>query len=124
MDSTRCEYRERIWLDEGNLVHPSWPGPTQLVSNSLSLSQWITAYCGCAFNHKKPLIFIHVYTSLPLSLHTAPSAPGDFRVVSSTSSSLSLSWGLPDPLNGQLAAYELRYGEEEEFDDNQQIRSV
>ena len=42
----------------------------------------------------------------------APSAPGNFRVTSSSSSTLSLTWDIPDPLNGQLAAYELRYTDE------------
>lgn len=43
---------------------------------------------------------------------TAPSAPGNFRVTSSSSSSLSLAWEIPNPLNGQLAAYELHYTDE------------
>ncbi len=42
----------------------------------------------------------------------APSAPGNFRVTSFSSSSVSLAWDVPDPLNGQLAAYELSYTDE------------
>ena len=42
----------------------------------------------------------------------APSAPGNFRVTSFSSSTLSLAWEIPDPLNGQLAAYELSYTDE------------
>ena len=34
-------------------------------------------------------------------------------MTSSDSASLSLAWDIPDPLNGQLAAYELRYIDEE-----------
>ena len=43
---------------------------------------------------------------------TAPSAPGDFRVTSFSSSTVSLAWDIPNPLNGQLAAYELSYTDE------------
>jgi hypothetical protein len=58
---------------------------------------------------------IHVLcaiTSLYFLPPIAPSAPGNFRVTSSSSSSVSLAWDVPDPLNGQLAAYELSYTDE------------
>ncbi len=46
---------------------------------------------------------------------TAPVAPGTVRITSSTFSSISLVWETPDPLNGNFAAYELRYGDETTF---------
>lgn len=58
-----------------------------------------------------------------LTHNPVPSAPGGFHVVSSTSSSLSLAWSLPDPLNGPFAAYQLQYGVEETFNDDDRIRS-
>ena len=38
-----------------------------------------------------------------------PVAPGNLRIVSSTSSSLTLTWDTPSPLNGPLGVYQLRY---------------
>ena len=49
-------------------------------------------------------------------------APDNLRITSSTSSSISLAWDIPDPLNGVLAAYELRYGDETEPDTGLQER--
>ncbi len=45
----------------------------------------------------------------------APVAPGNLRITSSTFSSISVSWDTPDPLNGNLAAYTLRHGDETQF---------
>jgi len=42
-------------------------------------------------------------------------APGNFRVLSSTSTALTLAWSRPDPLNGMFGAYELQYGTETDF---------
>ena len=39
-------------------------------------------------------------------------------MVSFTTSSLSLRWGRPNPLNGVFAAYELRYAGDDSFDTN------
>ena len=49
---------------------------------------------------------------------TAPAAPGSLTVVTSSSSTLTIAWSTPDPLNGQLAAYELQYGPEATFADD------
>ena len=38
-----------------------------------------------------------------------PVAPGNLRIASSTSSSLTLTWDTPSPLNGPLGVYQLRY---------------
>ena len=38
-----------------------------------------------------------------------PVAPSNLRINSSTSTSLTLSWDTPSPLNGPLGVYELRY---------------
>ena len=60
-----------------------------------------------------------------LSPHNAaPSEPEDFHVVSFTSSSLSLVWSLPDPLNGPFAVFQLESGPEETFDDDHVIRFI
>ena len=48
-------------------------------------------------------------------MHTAPSSPTNFRVASSTPSSLTLNWARPDQLNGMFALYELHYAEEASF---------
>lgn len=45
-----------------------------------------------------------------------PSAPSNFRLLAtSTPTTANLEWAEPDPLNGQLAFYELQYGREETF---------
>lgn len=53
---------------------------------------------------------------------TAPAAPGNVRITSSTFSSISLVWDTPDPLNGNFAAYELRFGDETTFGTDVQER--
>ena len=45
-------------------------------------------------------------------LSVAPSAPGNFRVTAFDSTTLTVAWNIPDPINGQLGAYELRYTNE------------
>ena len=55
---------------------------------------------------------------------SAPSAPRNFGVVSSTPSTVTVRWDLPSPLNGRLALYQLRYAEELSFDSTLQERLI
>ena len=51
----------------------------------------------------------------PFSLLSAPPAPSSFSVSGFTSSSLTLTWSRPSPLNGQFAAYRLFFAPEASF---------
>lgn len=53
--------------------------------------------------------------SIYLLSFTAPSPPTNFGVVSSAPSTLSLSWGRPEQLNGMFAVYQIRYAQEDIF---------
>lgn len=59
-----------------------------------------------------------MYIVVHILFHTllaAPVAPSNLRISSSTFSTISMSWDTPDPLNGILAAYTLRHGDETQF---------
>ena len=149
MDSMRCGYEERTQSDVGHLATPSWHGHTLMVGGvSFTLTHTHThthTYIHThTYTHSLTHTHTHTHTHTYTHIHTthslththththtlkllhlsAPSAPRDFRVVSSTPSSLSLAWALPDPLNGLLAAYQLLFGEEDTFDTQHQTRSV
>ena len=65
------------------------------------------------------------FTSPSLSHYPpAPVAPGNFRVLSATLTTLTLAWEQPNPLNGMFAAYDLLYGEEADFEATLRSRLV
>lgn len=57
-------------------------------------------------------LYATTYIDVFFCYFLAPSAPGNFRVTAFDSTSLAVAWDVPDPINGQLATYELRYSNE------------
>ena len=104
------------------LSDPSGTLSTQTHPDCTLSTYFVCVMCACV---RACCVVNIVYAMFPdkfTHTHTAPSIPANFRIESSTSSSLSLAWDTPDPLNGNLAAYELHYGEDATFETNKRER--
>ena len=64
------------------------------------------------YTHTHIITYTYIHTRTHTHTYTAPSAPRNFRITSNTSTSITLAWDTPDPLNGVLGLYLLQYAVE------------